>query len=162
MTSGSYEGAAFCLGVFECDGTDGGMSSARHYPWVWVDCPGAWDYLVVKIPRDQSDLRWRAVLNRGAVAAIFLPISQALSGAPGFTFFVDSGRLGLVATQAVQDRSGVYARALDCFAARWGIGCLDEACAYSDYEQLMGEKLALLAHVRSLLASAYAYRGRLG
>lgn len=175
VTTGIHRGYPFTLGVFESDNdtkvegsatsphdattaentsgpaTPDRPSGPSYYPWVWMDCPADWEYFVVEIPREANDFRWRAALNHGQFSHAFLPLSQTLSAAPGFTFFIDVGRLGLVATDSLEDHSSLLHQLLDRIAEKSGATSVHEVHAYTDYEQLMSDILDVLADVRSLV-----------
>lgn len=151
VTSGTHKGLLFTLGVFEYNARRGDANTLFQHPWVWLDCPIDWEYVVIEIPRNVNDFRWRSALNYSQFATVFLPLCQALSAVPGFTFFIDSGRLGLVATEYLEDQSGPMHQAINTFVEKVGGTVVDNGHIYDDYEQLMSHLLDVATRARSLI-----------
>ncbi|RRC94479.1 hypothetical protein [Schaalia canis] len=151
VTSGNHRGFPFTLGVFQYNARRGDANTLFQHPWAWIECPLNWENIVIVIPRDTHDVRWRSALNCGQLAKVFSPLSQVLSAAPGFTFFIDSGRLGMVSTEYREDQSGAVHQAVDRAVERLGGTVVDNGHIYYDYEQLMMDMLNVLTSARMLI-----------
>ena len=154
VVTGIHHHIRFSSGVFEYNARRADAPALFQHPWVWVDCPIEWQRNVVTIPSDPADTRWHPAFDDGSAAHVSPLLVRALSSAPGFTFFIGSGRLGLVAAHYLDDESAPLHQAINRFVERIGGSSVDKRHSYSDYEQMMEEKLTLLIHIRSLIVSA--------